>query len=117
MGGSVMQSLREIDAVVLVGGQGMRLRGIVADRPKPLAEVAGRPFLTYVLDALVIAGVQRVTLCTGYRGEMVQAAFGDRYGALHLAYSMESRPLGTAGAVVAALPVLESPTILVTNGD
>jgi NDP-sugar pyrophosphorylase family protein len=110
-------SLSDIDAVVLVGGQGTRLRAVLADRPKPLAEVAGRPFLTYVLDFLAAAGVRRVTLCTGYRAEMVQATFGPRYRSLDLTYSVEDKPLGTAGALLAALPMLRSSTILVANGD
>src|ERR1700752_1706335 len=112
-----MSLLSEIDAVVLVGGQGTRLRAVVADRPKPLAEVAGRPFLAYVLDSLGAAGVSRVTLCTGYRAEMVQATFGPRYGSMHLAFSPEAQPLGTAGALLVALPTLTSRTILVANGD
>src|SRR2546422_5221866 len=89
---SHMESLRDIDAVVLAGGQGTRLRGVVPDRPKPLAEVAGRPFLSYVLDVVAAAGVSRVTLCTGYRAEMVEAAFGGRYCPLSLTYSREARP-------------------------
>ncbi len=112
-----MQTLSDIDAIVLAGGQGTRLRAVLADRPKPLAEVAGRPFLGYVLDSLAAAGIRRVTFCTGYRAEMVEAAFGRCYGPMSLSYSVETRPLGTAGAVLAALPGLRSPTILVANGD
>jgi NDP-sugar pyrophosphorylase family protein len=110
-------SLSDIDALVLAGGQGTRLRAVLPDRPKPLAEVARRPFLSYVLDSFAAAGIRRVTLCTGYRAEMVEAAFGRRYGPMSLSYSVETRPLGTAGAVLAALPGLRSPTILVANGD
>jgi D-glycero-alpha-D-manno-heptose 1-phosphate guanylyltransferase len=110
-------ALQDLDAVILVGGQGTRLRTVVADRPKPLAEVAGRPFLSYVLDFLAAHGVWRVTLCTGHRAEMVPEALGDRQGVIRLAYSRETQPLGTAGAVLAALRTLESSTILVGNGD
>jgi NDP-sugar pyrophosphorylase family protein len=112
-----MHTLSELDALVLVGGQGTRLRPVVADRPKPLAEIGGRPFLTYLLDFLALAGIRRATLCTGYRAEMIQAELGQHYGPLCLRYSPETEPRGTAGAVRAALPRVESSTLLVANGD
>ncbi|MFI5398208.1 MAG: nucleotidyltransferase family protein [Candidatus Binatia bacterium] len=104
-------------AAILAGGLGMRLRPTVRDRPKVLAPVAGRPFLSYLLDQLAGAGAQRVVLCTGYLGEQVRAALGDRYGALELSYSEESTGMGTAGALRLALPVLDTDPVLVLNGD
>jgi NDP-sugar pyrophosphorylase family protein len=104
-------------AAILAGGLGTRLRGVVADRPKVLAEVLGRPFLAFLLDQLEAAGVARVVLCTGYRGEQVRAAFGTSYGALRLAYSQEPGPLGTGGALRMALPLLPCEPVLVMNGD
>lgn len=104
-------------AAVLAGGLGTRLRSIVADRPKALAEIYGRPFLTYLLDQLVEAGIREVVLCTGYMGEKIRLALGESYGSLHLAYSQEPSPLGTGGALRYALPLLESTTVLVMNGD
>ncbi|MBI4641031.1 MAG: NTP transferase domain-containing protein, partial [Candidatus Tectomicrobia bacterium] len=74
-----MQDLAGVTAAILAGGLGTRLRAVVADRPKVLAEVQGWPFLAYLLDQLVEAGVKEVVLCTGYLGEQVQALFGDRY--------------------------------------
>ncbi|MBI1900165.1 MAG: nucleotidyltransferase family protein [Planctomycetia bacterium] len=112
-----MDDLQSIDAVVLVGGLGTRLRSVVADRPKPLALVAGRPFLCAILDQFAEAGLRRVALCAGYCGEMVAAELGNTYGPLELRHTCESQPLGTAGAVCAALPHLESSTLLVANGD
>ncbi len=53
-----------LEAVILAGGLGTRLRSVVADRPKVLAEIAGRPFITRLLDQLVDVGMQRVVLCT-----------------------------------------------------
>src|SRR5438094_528454 len=93
-----------LEAVILAGGLGTRLRSAVADRPKVMAEVCGRPFLAHLLDQLAGQGVRRVVLCTGYRGEQVEAAFGDAYGALALDYSPEPEPLGTGGALRLALP-------------
>jgi D-glycero-alpha-D-manno-heptose 1-phosphate guanylyltransferase len=106
-----------ITAAVLAGGLGTRLRHSVSDLPKVLAPVAGRPFLQYVLDQVAEAGVHKVVLCTGYLGEQVSGALGGRYGRLRLCYSHEARPMGTAGALRLALPLLDGDPLLVLNGD
>ena len=82
-----MVKLSDIPAAILAGGQGTRLRPVLADRPKVLAEVMGRPFLSYLLDQLSSAGARKVILCTGYMGDMVQEVYGDTYKSLHLLYS------------------------------
>jgi NDP-sugar pyrophosphorylase family protein len=112
-----MSELNSLTAVVLAGGLGTRLRSVVSDRPKVLAEVHGRPFLCYLLDTLVTAGIARVVICTGYRGEMVRQAFGSRYRSLSLYYSQEETPLGTGGALRASLSCTDAGTILALNGD
>ena len=112
-----MQDLASVTAAILAGGLGTRLRSVVADRPKVLAEIRGRPFLAHLLDQLAAAGVRYVVLCTGYLGEQVQSLFGDSYGNLRLVYSQELSPLGTAGALRLALPLLKSDSVLVMNGD
>lgn len=112
-----MNGLDKVTAVILAGGLGTRLRPVVSDRPKALADVGGRPFLSYLLDQLAGAGVRRVVLCTGYRGEMVRAAYGDVYRGLRLVHSRESSPLGTGGALGLAVPLLRSNMVLVLNGD
>ncbi len=112
-----VQTLHDLTVVILAGGLGTRLRSVVTDRPKPLAEVDGRPFVTYLLDQVAVAGLQRIVLCTGYRGEQVAATLKTRYNDLSLYYSQEIQPLGTAGALRLALPFLTSETILVMNGD
>lgn len=109
--------LEEITAVVLAGGLGTRLRSRVADRPKVLAEVSGRPFLAYLLDHLERAGQRRCVLCTGYQADLVEAAFGSRHGKMELLYSREEEPLGTGGAVRLAAPLLTGDPVLVLNGD
>jgi NDP-sugar pyrophosphorylase family protein len=106
-----------LTAAILCGGLGTRLRPVVADRPKPLAPVHGRPLLTYLLDQLAAARVREVVLLTGYRADKVRAALGDRYAGMRLVYSAEPTPLGTAGAVRLALPTLAGPTALLLNGD
>lgn len=114
---TAVQDLANTTAAILVGGLGTRLRSVVADRPKVLAEVRGRPFLVYLLDQLAGVGIRYVVLCTGYLGEEVRTAFGDSYGSLRLVYSQEPSPLGTAGALRLALPLFKSDSVLVMNGD
>ena len=107
----------ELTAAVLAGGLGTRLRSVVGDRPKPLAQVQGRPILEFLLDQLAAEGVRSVILCTGYRGEQIRHAFGEKYKSLRLCYSQEPEALGTGGALRFALPQISSDPILVLNGD
>jgi len=110
-------TLNEVTAAILIGGLGTRLRSVVPDRPKVLAEVRGQPFLAFLLDQLTTTGIKRVVLCAGYKGEQVQAAFGQSYRALELLYSQEASPLGTGGAIRLAINLLDSEPVLVMNGD
>lgn len=105
------------DVAILCGGLGTRLRSAVADRPKALAEVAGRPFLAWLLDLLDTHGFQRVVLCTGYQAEQIEAEFGAVYKRLRLQYSREPSLVGTGGALRHALPLFRSSSVLVVNGD
>ena len=88
---------------VLAGGLGTRLRPVVADRPKVLAQIRSQPFLTYLLDQIAAAGCRSVVLCTGYLGEQIESTFGKNYGPLRLIYSREQEPLGTAGSLKLAI--------------
>jgi NDP-sugar pyrophosphorylase family protein len=106
-----------LSAAILAGGLGTRLRSVTGDRPKVLAPVRGRPFLSRLLDQLADAGLPRATLLTGYAADAVQAAFGDSYRGLRLSYSREPEPLGTGGALRLALPLLNESSILLLNGD
>jgi NDP-sugar pyrophosphorylase family protein len=107
----------EVAAAILAGGLGTRLRPVVADRPKVLAPVAGRPYLTYVLDQLASVAVREVVLLTGHGADQVRDALGDSYAGMSLVHSAEPSPLGTAGALRQALPLLAAPTVLLLNGD
>ncbi len=109
--------LTGVTAAILAGGLGTRLRDAVADRPKVLAPVAGRPFLAYLLDFLAAASVRRIVLLIGFRSDQVRSAFGDRRDEMTLAYSEEPSPLGTGGALRAAMDLIDSETILLLNGD
>jgi len=107
----------QLTAVILAGGLGTRLRSVVQDRPKVLANVAGRPFLTYVLDQIVSAGIKRAVVCTGYLGNSISDVLNDDYKGLQLVYSHETTPLGTAGALRYALSLVQVFPVLVFNGD
>lgn len=106
-----------VTAVILAGGLGTRLRMVVSDRPKVIAVINGRPFITYLLDQVENAGLQKVVLCTGYMAEVVAKEIGETYKTLRIIYSEEVEPLGTAGALKLAEPYLNSEYILVLNGD
>jgi NDP-sugar pyrophosphorylase family protein len=112
-----MTDLSGITAVILAGGMGTRLREVVADRPKVMAEVNNRPFITYLLDQLAAVAVAKVVLCTGYMADLVSTILGNSYRGMHLNYSVETKPLGTGGAVRLALPLFSSFPVLVLNGD
>lgn len=106
-----------MQAIVLAGGLGTRLRGAVPDLPKPLAPVAGRPFLAIVLAQLRAQGFDLAVLSVGYRHELVRDAFGDRFDGLRLRYAIEDRPLGTGGAMRLAARFCSDADVFVLNGD
>jgi MurNAc alpha-1-phosphate uridylyltransferase len=107
-----------MQCVILAGGRGTRLGPLTEDLPKALVDVAGRPFLEYQLEMLRTGGVSEIVLCVGYLGSVVERTIGDgsRLG-LSIRYSYDgAEPLGTAGAVRNALPLLGQ-RFLVTYGD
>ncbi|MRR54803.1 MAG: D-glycero-D-manno-heptose 1-phosphate guanosyltransferase [Deltaproteobacteria bacterium] len=104
-------------AVVLAGGLGTRLKGRVPNLPKPMAPVAGRPFLEYLLDRLAGAGVHEVILSVGYRWQAIADHFGEEYRGMRLRYAVEVEPLGTGGALAHALNGEGDEPVLVLNGD
>lgn len=107
-----------LKAVILAGGLGTRLRALINDRPKSMAPIAGRPFLEYQLLWLKSQGVREVILGVGYLHDQVVAHFGDgRRWEMALSYSVEEEPLGTAGALKKAEPLLGLDQFIVMNGD
>jgi len=106
-----------ITPVILAGGLGTRLRSVLPDQPKPLAPVLGKPFLSLLLDQLVFFGFERVLLCVGYKAEQIIELFGTRYKTLAIDYSIESKPLGTGGAILPAIQHVQSDYLLIMNGD
>ncbi|MBO4569514.1 MAG: NDP-sugar synthase [Candidatus Methanomethylophilaceae archaeon] len=109
--------MRVRQAVVMVGGQGTRLRPLTENRPKPVLPVAGKPCIWYLLRSMADAGIEEIFLACGYRPEMISEALGDGSDlGVRLVYSYEKSPMGTGGA----LKLLESrldPVFLAANGD
>lgn len=106
-----------IDAIVLCGGAGLRLRSVTGDAPKSLASIGGRPFLGILFKQLRRHGFRRVILAVGFQREVIRAEFGDRADGLILDYSVETEPLGTGGALRKAADHLHSDHVLIMNGD
>ncbi len=105
-------------AVILVGGEGTRLRPVTSRVPKPVAPVVERPFVAYILENLARHGVERAVFSTGFLAEAIEAVIGDgsAYG-LQVAYAVEDQPLGTAGAIANCETVLQDGSFFVFNGD
>lgn len=108
-----------IKAVLLVGGMGTRLRSVVPSTPKPMASVGDRPFLELLVRQLCFQGIRRIVMCTGYRAHEIEQELGDGHAwDVKIEYSRELQPLGTAGAVKYAEPLLRDVSdFLVMNGD
>jgi mannose-1-phosphate guanylyltransferase len=111
----------DLEAVLLVGGQGTRLRPLTVGMPKPLLPTAGVPFLAHQIARAATAGVRRIVMATAYRSQMFAEAFGDgsAYG-LEIVYAFEDQPLGTGGGIRnAAASLLSGPDdpVVVLNGD
>ena len=106
-----------MEAIVLAGGLGTRLRQTVPGLPKSMAPVAGRPFLEIVLGTLAKKGFRRVVLSLGYLAEKIVTHFGDNFFGMDLLYEIEPTPLGTGGAVRSAMVHCISDHVFVFNGD
>lgn len=106
-----------MEAIVLAGGLGTRLKDKLQGLPKPMAPVAGRPFLEILLNQLARSGCTRVILSVGHLHNVIQDRFGAAWRGIRIAYSIESAPLGTGGAIRASLAHATEENILVLNGD
>jgi D-glycero-alpha-D-manno-heptose 1-phosphate guanylyltransferase len=110
--------LAHCPALILVGGLGTRLRPVYADGPKALAPIRGKPFLAYLLKMLAENGLSRVVLCMGYRAGQIEQWLADQSFGLHIHYSHEDEPMGTAGALgLAYSRYARGERMLAMNGD
>ncbi len=105
-------------AFILAGGKGTRLQSVISDIPKPMAPVAGKPFLEYLVVQLVGWGIPDIVLSVGHKKESILAYFqdGSRWNA-RISYAIEELPLGTGGALREALQGMQDETVLAMNGD
>src|SRR6478752_1778183 len=108
----------DVDAVILVGGKGTRLRPLTLSAPKPMLPTAGVPFLEHMLSRIRAIGIEHVVLGTSYKAETFTEYFGDGsdFG-LDIEYLVETEPLGTGGGIRNVAPALRADTVMVFNGD
>lgn len=105
-------------AVVLAGGLGTRLRSLISDVPKPMAEVLGKPFLSYLLDYWISQGIRRFIISVGYKHEVIINYFGDFYNGAKIDYSLEEFALGTGGGFILAYEKYKlNEKFILLNGD
>lgn len=104
-------------AIILAGGFGTRLQAVVSEVPKPMAPVAGRPFLEYILDYLHHFEFEEVVLSVGYKAETITGHFGAAYKGMKLVYAVEESPLGTGGAILYSFSLTQNTQALILNGD
>ncbi len=107
-----------MQALILAGGAGTRLRPVLSELNKPMAPVAGKPFLEYLLLQLKKYEIHGVVLCVGYKADLIQSYFdrGDRWG-IQISYSYEREFLGTGGALKLAENLVHEEDFFVMNGD
>lgn len=106
-----------MEAIVLAGGLGTRLKSVVTNLPKPMAPIEEKPFLEYLLKYLENNGITRVILSVGYKWETIKEYFGNTYNNLELVYSIEDEPLGTGGAIKKAILKVTKDEVYIINGD
>lgn len=107
-----------MQAIILAGGFGTRLQSVVKDVPKPMADIKGAPFLSYLLTHLKKFGVTDVVLSVGYLQEKIVEYFGDSFLGIKISYAKEAKPLGTGGAIINSLKFIDqNKPVIVVNGD
>lgn len=107
-----------MQAILLAGGLGTRLRTVVSDRPKPMALIEDKPFMEYVVRQLIQYGVTEIIFAVGYKGSMVEDYFedGSKWG-IQVSYAYEEELLGTAGAIKNAGKLVTEDSFFVLNAD
>ena len=106
-----------MQALILAGGLGTRLRAAVPDLPKPMARIRNRPFLEHQMDYWIGQGVTKFILSVGYMHELIEAHFGNAYRQCPIVYAREASPLGTGGGLLLGLMLAQENEVLVLNGD
>jgi len=110
--------ISSIQAIILAGGLGTRLKPITETIPKPMVGINGKPFLEYQIRQIKSSGIKNIILCVGYLGNKIEEYFrnGEKFG-VDIEYSYEQEPLGTAGAIKNSEKLISTPSFIVMNGD
>src|SRR5665213_2269254 len=107
-----------MQAIILAGGFGTRLKSVVADVPKPMAPIGPKPFLSFLIDYLKSQGITKIVLSVHHMHEQIQDYFKTEYNGISIRYAIEDKPLGTGGAIVNSLKQIDiSQPVFVLNGD
>lgn len=111
------KTVKDIDVVILCGGEGKRLRSIVNDRPKPMAEIGRQPFLDIILNYMAAFGFRRFILSTGYMANFIKQYYSIKKSSFEILLAQEDMPLGTGGGIKNTEPLVKSPNFFAINGD
>lgn len=106
-----------MEAILLAGGFGTRLKTVVNDVPKPMAPINNIPFLSYILESLYQAKFTRILLSVGYLADKIKDTYGNSYKTISLVYCTEKEALGTGGAIRYAMQKAKERDVFVLNGD
>ncbi|MCX6250979.1 MAG: nucleotidyltransferase family protein [Bacteroidetes bacterium] len=106
-----------MEAIILAGGFGTRLKSVVDDIPKSMALVNGHPFLEYLLNYLTGQGIHKVIFSVGYKNEQIRDYFKDHYKGMQICYAIEDEPLGTGGGIKNAFMQVDGDLAYTMNGD
>lgn len=107
-----------MEAIILAGGLGKRLRSVVSNVPKPMAPINNKPFLEYLLKYWKSQGVTKFILSVGYKHHCIINYFGSRFENINIEYVIEDNPLGTGGALLESVKKIDSTdSFLLINGD
>ncbi len=105
-------------ALILAGGFGTRLRSVVSDVPKPMADINGRPFLEYLMESIAKYDIDELIISVGYLADKVIDGIGDTFNGIPVKYFVEDDPLGTGGAIKYSLAEVDlNEYVFVLNGD
>jgi D-glycero-alpha-D-manno-heptose 1-phosphate guanylyltransferase len=106
-----------MQAIILAGGFGTRLKDKISDLPKPMAPIKGVPFLSIIFNQLISHGFTKVVLAVGYKSDKIVSYYNNRYRNLAIEYSFEDEPLGTGGCVKKAMSHIDDDYVFIINGD
>jgi D-glycero-alpha-D-manno-heptose 1-phosphate guanylyltransferase len=114
---SLPKAEAESQAIILAGGLGIRLRDTIPDLPKCMASIDGRPFLSFLIDALRMQGIEKFIFALGYKADVILQYLEIAYPTLQYTSVIESEPLGTGGAIQLAIQKITTTNAVIANGD